>query len=127
MLNYYFNDGRFRIFTVLAMVFSSIVYYLTVGKLVMLISEPVMLIVRTAFMIFVKILFLPIKIVFKAILVIIKNTFLKVKKLIAKRLSIRYNKREEERIFALSKNGFLNITYNRNCKKENEKQNKHEN
>ena len=27
LLNYYFNDGRFRIFTVLAMAFSAIVYY----------------------------------------------------------------------------------------------------
>ena len=93
----------------------------------MLISEPIMLIVRTMFIFLARIFFFPIQIVFRTLFAIIKNTFLKVKKLIAKRLNIRYNKRERERIVALSMSGFLNITYNRNYKEENEKQSRHEN
>ena len=113
LLNYYFNDGRFRLFTILAMLFSSTLYYLTVGKLVMLISEPIMLLIKTAVTFICRIVFLPIRLVCKWVYIMIKNTFYKTKKHIAKMMNIRYNKREEERLCNLSKHGFIDTLNNK--------------
>ena len=114
LLNYYFNDGRFRIFTLLAMLFSAILYYLTVGKLVMLISEPIMLIIRTGVAFIAKTVFMPIHAVYIWTYGMIKNTFLKIKKHIAKAQNIRYNKRETDRLYTLSKHGFIDTSNDRN-------------
>ena len=114
LLNYYFNDGRFRIFTVLAMLSSAILYYLTVGKLVMLISEPIMLIIRTSVVFIVKTLLWPAQAVYTWTYGMIKNTFSKIKKHIAKARNIRYNKREMARLYSLSKSGFIDTSNDRN-------------
>ena len=119
LLNYYFNDGRFRIFTVLAMMLSAILYYFTVGKLIMLISEPIMLVIRTSFLFILKIILLPIRKAYLCIYLVIKNAASKTKKYIANRINIRYYKREVQRLFDLSKHGFIDLFNNRNHK-ENE-------
>ena len=116
LLNYYFNDGRFRLFAVLAMLFSAIIYYFTVGKLIMLVSEPIMLIVRTSVMFLIRIITLPIRTVLRYIYRVVKNTISKSKKYLAKKLNIRYNKTEVERLCALSKLGFLDMTNNKDHK-----------
>ncbi len=116
LLNYYFNDGRFRLFTVLAMSLSAILYYFTVGKLMMLISEPIMLIIRTSVMFLVRTVLLPIRTILGWLYSIVKNTLLKTKKHIAKVLNIRYNKREVKRLCDLSKHGFIDMINNRDYK-----------
>lgn len=46
VLNYYFNYGQFRAYTVIAMLVGFAVYYFTVGKLMMLFSEGVICLLR---------------------------------------------------------------------------------
>ena len=117
LLNYYFNDGRFRLFTVVAMLFSAVLYYLSVGKLIMLISEPITLIIRTCVVFVVKIIFIPIRTVCMWVYSMINYTFLKTKKHIAKIINIRYNRREEQRLCNLSKHGFIDTLNDKDCMK----------
>ena len=46
VLNYSYNSGRFRFFTLLGVVIGFFVYKYTVGRLIMLIAEPIVLLVR---------------------------------------------------------------------------------
>ena len=48
ILNYYFNDGKFRIYSVVALLCGFFFYRFTVGKLVMLVLEAILFVLRAA-------------------------------------------------------------------------------
>ena len=51
VLNYEFNEGRFRFFTVFAVVSGFIIYYFTVGKIVMMLSEGIVFFIKATILI----------------------------------------------------------------------------
>ena len=46
VLNYSYNDGRFRIFTVIGTLVGFLLYYFTLGRLVMLVCEPLAFLIK---------------------------------------------------------------------------------
>ncbi len=107
LLNYYYNDGKFRFFALLAMLLGFVLYYFTIGKLLMFISEPIMLILRTVAILLIRIMLAPFRFILKSLKKIFKKIYIHTKKHIEKHINIRYNRREVKRLFDLSKIGFL--------------------
>ena len=50
ILNYEFNEGKFRIFTLLAILVGFLLYYFTIGKLVILASELIVFSIKAIFL-----------------------------------------------------------------------------
>ena len=59
LLNYEFNEGRFRFFTVFAVIFGFLLYYFTIGKVVMMVSEGIAFFVKATILIVFSALFRP--------------------------------------------------------------------
>ena len=113
LLNYYYNDGKIRFFSVLAMLLGFLIYYFTLGKMVMLLSNPIVVCLRTVICFFISIIILPIKFVGLCL----KKIYIQTKKYIEKKLNLRYNKRVVKMLLNLSNHGFLNIV-NKDSKNE---------
>jgi hypothetical protein len=62
ILNYAYNDGQFRFYTVVALLFGFLSYYFTIGKLVIYLSEWIVFFLRAAFSILFFLLFAPLAI-----------------------------------------------------------------
>ena len=62
ILNYAYNDGRFRFFTVIGLALGFLVYFFSFGKLVMLISEPIAFLIKYLLVSFFVVFGYPIKI-----------------------------------------------------------------
>lgn len=107
LLNYYYNDGYFRLFTFFAFVLGFVIYYFTIGKLVTFILQPITFFLRCLIVTIVRILVFPISYLFKCIRNLTINLFLKYKKSIEKNENIRYNKKRKEMLIKLSEIGFL--------------------
>lgn len=108
LLIYCYNDGRFRLFTPLAIILGFFLYYFSVGKLVMLVSEPIAVFIKELLERILHLTFIPIKSVSKATLKVISKLYYLIKKHLAKRMNIRYNIKEVKRLAFLSKIGFIN-------------------
>ena len=109
VLNYEFNEGRFRFFTVFAVVLGFIIYYFTVGKIIMMLSEGIVFIIKATILI-----------IFSAIcrpFVIFGRFFAKKLKKIALFLHITianmqkklYNINRKKKMMEKSSKGFLKI------------------
>ncbi len=109
ILNYYYNDGKIRFFGLFTTLIGFFLYYFTLGKVIMLISEPIMLVCRTVFKQVFIVVSAPVKFLFKIVGRFVSKTNLLIKKHIAKRRNIRYNKKEGKRLAFLSKCGFLDV------------------
>ncbi len=108
LLNYYYNDGKIRLFSLLTLGIGFFLYYFTIGKLVMLISEPIMVIIRELVKYVVRVILLPIKYIVNLLIKSVNNIYLLIKKHLAKMMNIRYNIKEVKRLEILSKIGFIN-------------------
>lgn len=60
VLNYEFNNGSFRFFTVFAVILGFLIYYFTLGKLVMIASEVIVFLIKASFLIVFSIICKPI-------------------------------------------------------------------
>ncbi len=109
ILNYEFNEGRFRFYTVLAVIFGFVLYYFTLGKIVMMVSEGIVFFIKAAILV-----------IFSAILhpfVILGHFFAKKLKKIALFLNITianirkklYNINRKKRMIDMSSKGFLKM------------------
>lgn len=111
LLNYYYNDGRIRVFSLLASLVGLIIYYLTFSKIILKILTPIVILIKK---IIKKILYLitkPIVIIINAVVKLTKFMFLKIKNHIEKKRNLRYNYNEIERLIKLSKQGFLKTNF----------------
>ena len=61
LLNYYYNDGYFRLFTFFAFVLGFVIYYFTIGKIVVAFSEYIIFALKTVVLYLVFFLMWPIK------------------------------------------------------------------
>lgn len=107
LLNYYFNQGRFRIYTVIAVLLGFLLYYFTIGKLVMICSEGVVFIFRAVVTVIFVLISRPIAyfVVFfgKNVKKIRKN----IRNAIEKKRKQVYNKDKERLVLQEAEHGFL--------------------
>lgn len=107
VVNYYFNRGQFRLYTIAAALAGGALYYFTLGKIVMAISEAIIFFIRGAFKVVFFIIFYPISLIFKKIFGAIKKMCIKIKTSLAKKRDIRYNESRQNELAALARRGFF--------------------
>ena len=106
LLNYYLNRGQFRIYSIAAVAAGFVLYYFTLGKIIMFFAESIVLFLHTVIFKLLHILLLPIKAIFKVIGMILKKLCKKIRFAIAKKKILRYNKRKKAQLEELSRIGF---------------------
>ena len=107
LLNYYFNQGRFRIYTVLAVLLGFLLYYFTIGKLVMLCSEGVVFIFRAVVTVIFVIISRPIVFFVDFFRKIAKKMSKNIQNALAKKRKRVYNKYKEKIVMQEAEHGFL--------------------
>ena len=107
LLNYYYNDGYFRLFSFFAMVVGFVIYYFTLGKLAAVVLEFFSFFLRCIIITIVRTIIYPIVLIVKCIKKLMVKSFIKYKKYIEKNKNLRYNKKRREMVVKLSKCGFI--------------------
>ena len=107
VLNYYLNRGQFRLYTIVAVAAGFAVYYFTLGKLVIFLSQGIVFLLRAVFNIGVYILSRPFVWVFLAVKKSVIYCYKKVSHAIAKKKIIGYNKKRRAELLALAQKGFI--------------------
>ena len=120
MLNYEFNDGKFRLFGPFAVLCGFLLYFFTVGKLIMAVSEPIAIIFRILIGKFLKIIITPIRIASHLISKITGKILNLIKKELEKRENMRYNKIRSREVLAFANIGFVNKLPDENIDQEAE-------
>ena len=107
ILNYAFNDGQFRFYTVVALGLGFFIYYFTAGKLVIYLSEWIVFFLRATFSIFFFLLLRPFVIILTFLFYVLKKILANLEKSIAKHRKKVYNKRKTRDCFNAAERGFL--------------------
>lgn len=107
ILNYAFNDGRFRFYTVVALLIGFLLYYFTLGKLVIFLSEWIVFFLRAAFAIFFYLLSRPVVIFFNFLGKNVKKMRSNIQKTIANQRKKVYNINKVKNCFGAAEHGFL--------------------
>lgn len=107
ILNYYLNRGQLRLYTVAAVAAGFALYYFTLGKIVMLLSEGIIFFIRAISLILFYIISRPFILIFGAVLRILRSVLKKLRSALEKKRAIRYNKEKQAEIVGLSYRGFL--------------------
>ena len=107
ILNFYYNDGRFRFYTVFAVLIGFLLYYFTVGKLCMLLSEAIVYLLRAALTILFTLLFRPVAKFCMFFGRNVKKLNTKFEKTIAKRRKTVYNIYKVKKVMQEAEKGFL--------------------
>ncbi len=112
IINYYFNDGRLRIYAPMALLIGFLIYYFTVGKLVIAYSDVLVFLFRAFFAIFLAVFYIPIRSFVEFLVKIFKKIVKKLNKTIAKRQKKVYNNKKESSVLSNSKHGFIKLPKN---------------
>ena len=107
VLNYYLNRGQFRLYTIAAAAVGFVLYYFTLGRIVMLLSEGIIFLIRAIFKMFFYIISRPFVLIFSVLSGILQKILKKLRSAIEKRRSVRYNKEKRTELMVLSERGFL--------------------
>ena len=107
ILNYAYNDGQFRFYTVVALFLGFFLYYFTIGKLVIYLSEWIVYLLRAAFTILIFVLSWPFRKLCLFFGRMMKKIFSNLKKRIAKQRKKVYNIRKEKECLQAAARGFL--------------------
>ena len=107
MLNYCFNDGQLRIYTIFATLFGFLFYYFTVGRVTPLLFEGVLFFIRSFLAIAFWILSRPVVLLVGFLVIKIKNIYAKLEKTIAKKQKMVYNIDKFKRSLQDASHGFL--------------------
>ena len=113
ILNYFFNNGRARAYTPIAVAVGAIFYYLTVGKAVRIILEPTSFFIKAVFFIIFELFHYPIGIFLKNFRTFVKKLYLNLNKTIAKKQKMVYNIRKKKIVMQDASSGYINITSER--------------
>ncbi len=105
-LNFYFNSGEFRIYTVAAVSVGFLVYYFTIGRLVTRVSEIIVFFIRAALRMILFLLSRPLVAFFKLISAAAGKILSKIRNTLAKKKNMCYNDRERKRFLKMAENGF---------------------
>ncbi len=107
ILSYALNDGRFRIYTVVALFVGFFLYYITLGKIVIYFSEWIVFLLRAFFSILFFILSRPFVKILSFLWNIIKKTQSNLQQTIANQRKKVYNIHKEQECFRAADRGFL--------------------
>ena len=107
MLNYAYNDGKFRFFTLVGLAIGFLVYFFFVGKLVMLISEPIAFLIKYLFVSFFVVFCYPIKNFLYFLIKNVRKMCFLCRFALEKRIKKEYNIREKIYLLEMAKNGFI--------------------
>lgn len=107
ILNYYLNRGIFRIYSIAAAAVGFVLYYFTIGRLVMFFAERIIRVLRLAIVWILRIVTAPVRLVLRLLLRGAKKLSEKFCLALAKRKIMRYNKIKKEELRALSRCGFV--------------------
>ena len=107
ILNYSYNSGEFRYFTVLGVILGFLLYYFSVGKLTIFLLEPAAMLIKYAVLSFFIIFWRPPYIIGKNIIKKLSKTIFLCTFTLEKQKERVYNIREEVYLLEMSKNGFL--------------------
>lgn len=107
IINYYFNNGRFRIYAPVSAFIGFLIYYLTVGRIWDKIHNSIAGAFRRLILMILAIIFKPITIVCLFFGIIVKKFCKKVYKTIAKRQKKVYNKNKVKQVVKNASLGFV--------------------
>ena len=107
ILNYVFNDGQLRFYTVLAMTAGFFLYYVTIGKLVIFLSEWIVFFLRAIFAILLYLLSRPVVWIYTVLEKTVKKTSSNLKKALANHRKKVYNINKVKNSLQLADHGFL--------------------
>lgn len=108
ILNYYLNRGQFRLYTIASVAVGFALYYFTVGKLVIFLSEGIIFFVRAAVRIVLYLVSRPFIYLWRTVVKILRSLWKKIASGIAKKRIMRYNKAKRRELLELSRKGFQN-------------------
>ncbi len=106
-LNFYFNNGKFRLYTIAALIMGFLLYYFTLGRLIMLLSEGIVFVLKAFLSILFHFLLVPFKKIVGFFGKNIKKLYRKAKKTIAKLQKKRYNISKQESVLKEAEVGFF--------------------
>lgn len=106
ILNYYLNRGIFRIYSIAAAAIGFVIYYFTIGRVVMFFAERIIRALRFAIVWILNVVTAPVRLIFRLLLHAAKKLFEKLCFAIAKRKNMRYNKIKREELMARARCGF---------------------
>ena len=106
VLNYYLNRGIFRIYSVVAAAVGFVLYYFTLGRVVMFFAERIIRAVRFVVGLIFRIVTAPARFLFRILWRVVKKLCKKIRFAIAKRKIMRYNKTKREELISLANRGF---------------------
>ncbi len=109
ILNYSYNSGEFRIFTFFGAFAGFLIYYHTLGRLVMLVSEPLAILIKYLLFSFFIIFGYPFLKFGQIIVKNIKKVVFLYRFALEKRHKKLYNVKEEVCLLEMAKKGFLSI------------------
>lgn len=109
LLNYEFNEGRFRFFVVIAVSIGFLLYYFTLGKVVMTVSEGIVFLIKATFLVVFSIMFRPFVVLGTFLINNLKKITLFSNITIANIQKKLYNKYKKKDMIQRSLNGFLKI------------------
>lgn len=109
ILNYSYNSGEFRMFTLFGVIVGFLLYYHTLGRLVMLVSEPLAILIKYLIFSFFIIFGFPFLKIGQIIVKNIKKVVFLYTITLEKRYKKLYNVKEEVYLLEMAKKGFLNI------------------
>ncbi len=107
ILNYYLNRGQFRLYTIAAVAAGFALYYFTLGKLVIFLSEGIIFFVKASIRIIFYVISRPFALAARLFVRIFEAIRKKIASALAKKQMIRYNKRKQAEILESSRRGFL--------------------
>ena len=113
LLQYEYNSGRPRFFCLPALIFGFLIYYFTIGRIVMLLSEGIVFVIRATGLVLGSCILYPfVKIFHFFVKKLIKN-YKKFQYLIAKITKKLYNKHKKQEWLHMTEKGFFLLSDNR--------------
>ena len=106
ILNYYFNKGQMRLYTITAVAVGFLFYYFTIGKIISFLSDYLVFFLRAVTAIALKLFLTPFAIAFGTLKKIFLLLVRKIVFALEKKSMIRYNEREVRHLGKLSERGF---------------------
>ena len=113
LLQYEYNSGRPRFFCLPALILGFLIYYFTIGRIVMLLSEGIVFVIRATGLVLGSCILYPfVKIFHFFVKKLIKN-YKKIQYLIAKITKKLYNKHKKQEWLHMTEKGFFLLSDNR--------------
>ena len=112
LLNYYFNNGRARLYTPAAVLVGFLFYYFTVGKLVVYFSDIIVFFTKVIVLSFLELLYFPLSFLTGIFYGFVKKIYTNLYKALEKKRKMVYNNIKKRVVMSKSGYGFVDIKKN---------------